>query len=89
MICAWIETSSEATGSSQTRNSGLHRERARDGDALALAAGELVRDSARVARVEADARQHVGDVAVDARPAATRPCARGPSPTCRRRACAG
>ena len=43
MICAWIETSSAAIASSQTRNSGLHGERAGDADAAALAAGELMR----------------------------------------------
>ena len=47
MICAWIETSSEATGSSQHQHVGLHRKRACDRDALALAAGELVRKARR------------------------------------------
>ena len=41
--CAWIETSSADTGSSQTISLRLERQRARDADALALAAGELVR----------------------------------------------
>ena len=42
MICAWIETSSAETGSSQTTNCGIQRQRAGDTDALSLAAGELV-----------------------------------------------
>jgi hypothetical protein len=37
------DTSSAETGSSQTMSFGLERERAGDADALALAAGELVR----------------------------------------------
>ena len=48
MTCAWIETSSAETGSSQTISFGLHRQRAGDADALALAAGELVRIAAHV-----------------------------------------
>ena len=43
MICAWIETSSADTGSSADDEVGLDRQRAGDADALALAAGELVR----------------------------------------------
>ena len=43
MTCAWIETSSAETGSSQIDQARLERERARDADALALAAGEFVR----------------------------------------------
>ncbi len=46
-ICAWIDTSSADTGSSQTISSGSQRQRARDADALALAARELVRVAAR------------------------------------------
>ena len=55
---------------------GLHRQRAGDADALALAAGELVRIAAAQGRVEADWLQHVrrrsrrargGDDAVDLR----------------------
>ena len=45
MICAWIETSSAETGSSHDDQLRVERERARDADALALAARELVRDS--------------------------------------------
>ena len=40
-ICAWTETSSELTGSSQTMNVGFDGECAGDADSLALAAGEL------------------------------------------------
>ena len=47
MICAWIETSSAETGSSATMKSGFEREGAGDADALALAAGELVRVARR------------------------------------------
>ena len=43
MICPWIETSSADTGFVADDEGRLHRERARDADALALAAGELVR----------------------------------------------
>ena len=53
-ICAWIETSSAETGSSQTSSFGPSAKRARDPDALPLAAGELVGIAVRVARVEAD-----------------------------------
>ena len=42
-ICAWIETSSADTGSSQTISFGDERQRAGDPDPLPLAAGELVR----------------------------------------------
>ena len=48
MTCAWIDTSRADTGSSQTMSLGLDRERARDADALALAARELVRVAAQV-----------------------------------------
>ena len=39
----------------------LGRERARDGDALALAAGELVRQPVCVRRIESDLAQELGD----------------------------
>ena len=52
--CAWIDTSSADSGSSATMNSGSHRQRARDADALALAAGELVRKAAGVLGAQAD-----------------------------------
>ena len=47
MTCAWIETSSAETGSSQHDQLRVEREGAGDADPLALAAGELVRDSGR------------------------------------------
>ena len=53
ITCAWIETSSADTGSSQTISSG-YGERARDADALPLAARELVGVAAHVVRVETD-----------------------------------
>ena len=43
MICAWIDTSSAVVGSSATISFGSAGERERDHDALAHAAGELVR----------------------------------------------
>ena len=52
--CAWIETSSADTGSSHTMSFGLQRERARDADALPLAARELVRVAVDVLGVEPD-----------------------------------
>ncbi len=54
MICAWIDTSSADTGSSQTISFGLERQRPGDADALALAAGELGREAVVVLGVEAD-----------------------------------
>ena len=45
---AWIDTSRADTGSSSTMNVGSRRERPGDADALALAAGELVRVPAGV-----------------------------------------
>ena len=42
MICAWIETSSAETGSSQSDEFELERQSARDADALALTAAHLV-----------------------------------------------
>ena len=59
MICAWIETSSADTGSSQTMKLRLDGQRARDADALALAARELVRIAVRVARQEPDVAQQL------------------------------
>ena len=43
MICAWIDTSSAVVGSSATISLGSAGQRERDHDALAHAAGELVR----------------------------------------------
>ena len=54
MIWDWIETSSAETGSSATMSFGFERERAGDGDALALAAGELVRVARRGGLGQAD-----------------------------------
>ena len=59
MTCAWTETSSAETGSSQTMISGLSASAAGDADALALAAGELVRVAVDVLGVEADHVQQV------------------------------
>ncbi len=55
--CAWIETSSADTGSSQTIEARLDRQRARDADALPLPAGKFVRIAARVLRRETDEAQ--------------------------------
>ena len=57
--CAWIETSSAETGSSAIEQLGFQRERARDADALALAAGELVRVAVVVLGAQADALQQL------------------------------
>ena len=54
MICAWTETSSAETGSSATMKAGTERDRARDADALALAAGELARIAVHDGRRQAD-----------------------------------
>ena len=59
MTCAWIDTSSADTGSSQTISFGLDRERARDADALALPAGELMRIAARMIGLQADGFQQL------------------------------
>src|SRR5215207_8001589 len=61
MICAWIETSSEATGSSQTRTSGVMAS-ARDRDALTLSAGELMRESPGEIGIKADRFEPLFDV---------------------------
>ena len=53
-ICAWIDTSSADTGSSQTMKRGLQRQRAGDADALALPAGELVGIAIGVFLAQAD-----------------------------------
>ena len=49
-----METSSAETGSSQTIELGLDRERARDHDALALAAGKFVRVAAHMLALQPD-----------------------------------
>ncbi len=61
MICAWIETSSAETGSSQTMKDGPEDERAGDADALALAARELVREAGQLAALQADVLERFGD----------------------------
>ena len=72
MICAWIDTSRAEIGSSQTMKLGLDGQRAGDADALALAAGELVRVAVGEVGVEADQL-----AAAPARaPASPCPCAR-------------
>ena len=65
-------------GSSQTRNSGLRRQRARDRDALALAAGELVRVLLAVGRRRARRRCSSSPTrcADRRRRSSIRPCAR-------------
>ncbi len=63
MTWAWMDTSSAATGSSQTRKDGCHHQRAGDADALALPAGYLVRKTVAVVGAQA----HVGQRAVHAR----------------------
>ena len=62
--CAWIDTSSEATGSSQNQEVRLHGERPRDRDALSLAARELVREAAAIAGIEADTGEPSRHIAV-------------------------
>ena len=72
MTCAWIETSSADTGSSQTMSFGLDGERAGDADALALAAGEFVRIAPHVIGLQAHGLQQL-DHAVCRMPGATWP----------------
>ena len=89
-ICACTDTSSAETGSSQMISFGSVIDRARDRDALALAAGELVRAAvARGLGVEPDRVEHL----VDLGPCATRrrrcPRCRGPRRRCRRPCGAG
>ena len=74
MTWAWIETSSADTGSSQTISFGLDGERAGDADALALAAGELVREAAHVVGLQADRLQQLQRRAPRARAASRQAC---------------
>ena len=67
MTPAWIDTSSAETGSSSTSSLRLQRERAGDADALALAAGELVRVPVAVLGVQPDLREQVADLLAAAR----------------------
>ena len=69
---AWMETSSALTGSSQHDQRGLDRQGAGDADALALAAGELVRVAGGVIGREADEAQQFGDPRLPGRPVADR-----------------
>ncbi len=59
MIWPWIETSRAETGSSQTISFGFQDHRARNADALALAAGEFVRVAVDHLRHEAGLRHHL------------------------------
>ena len=65
MTCACTDTSSAETGSSQTISLGLRRERARDAEALALAAGELVRVLDHLVGAQADLVEQRRDPLVD------------------------
>src|SRR5216110_546532 len=60
MICAWIDTSRAETGSSATMSFGLTAS-ARDADALALTAGELVRVPPQVVGRQADGLEELDD----------------------------
>ncbi len=64
-ICAWMETSSAETGSSQMISLRAQRERPGDADALALPARELVRVAVVVLRVQADAIHQLLHAATD------------------------
>ena len=57
-------TSSADTGSSSTMNFGSQGERPGDADALALTAGELVREAPGVVGREADEVEQLGDTRV-------------------------
>ena len=65
-ICAWIDTSSAETDSSAMTSFGIARERARDADALPLAAGELVRIALGMLRQQADLLQQFMHAPLDA-----------------------
>ena len=89
MICAWIETSSADTGSSETMKSGLTRERARDADALPLAARELVRIARRGVGGQADALEQLADARAALAPRPRARATRSGSPTMRPTLCRG
>ena len=59
--CACTETSSADTGSSAHDERRLERERAREADALPLAAAELVRVLRHAAAVESDEFEQLAD----------------------------
>ena len=80
--CAWIDTSSAATASSQTRNSGFTASARAMPMRAALAARELVRDSAAAATGSRPTRcEHVGDVVALRSRARRGRARRGASPT--------
>ena len=70
-------------GSSATISFGCSDERARDADALALAAGELVRVAVERARAEPDALERLGDPLARARSRPDAMDARAPRRRCR------
>ena len=78
-ICAWTETSSALTGSSATTNVGTERERPRDPDPLALAAGECVREAVGGVGRQADEPEHLALRAPGAARAEPTRCARSGS----------
>ncbi len=89
--CAWMDTSSADTRLVGHDEFGLHRQRAGHADALALAAGELVRESApAVVGVQAHPLQQFGDTvcAPPVCPWPGRACA-APRPGCRAPASCG
>ena len=89
MICAWIETSRAETGSSAMISFGSQRERAGDADALALAAGELVREAVVVLGGEADAIEQLLDLRAQLACPRQRRAAGAARRRSGRRACAG
>ena len=72
MTCAWIETSSAETGSSSRISFGFDRQRPGDADALALSAGELVREAAEVLGPQADALKQLAALGLDLAPSERR-----------------
>ena len=64
-ICACTETSRDDNGSSATSNSLSHREGARDGHALLLAAADLHRETGAEFDRQPDFLQEVADPFVD------------------------
>ncbi len=75
-ICAWMETSSALTASSQITSLGSHDHRARNAHALVLPAGEFMRIAVDPARLQPDARHHL------ARLRRAPPCAIIPASAC-------
>ena len=61
MTCAWMDTSSAETGSSPDDQLRIERERAGNADALALAAGELVRKALHLGAAEAHPLEQLRD----------------------------